>query len=209
MGVEPSREAEGLLAFWFGQLTDGFADEAHRQRWFSGGGAFDDACRVRFGDLAVRAADGALSGWLETPRGSLAWILLCDQIPRNIYRGQALAFAMDGPALQAARHGVEAGFDQQLALDERCFFYLPFEHSESLLDQHTCVGLFSDLRDQTPDGYRHLTGGYLPYAAQHRDIIRRFGRFPHRNAVLGRTSTPEELEFLARGNDFGQSPRKP
>ncbi len=202
-----SPDARELLAFWFGEMHDGFSDEPHRNRWFNGGPEFDEACRVRFGELAVRAADGALPTWLETPHGTLAWILLCDQIPRNIYRGQALAFATDGPARNAARSGIEAGFDQHLGYDERCFFYLPFEHSESLVDQHTCVGLFTDLRDQTPDGYRHLTGGYLPYAQQHRDIIRRFGRFPHRNTALGRKSTSEELEFLARGNDFGQAPQ--
>lgn len=202
-------EAEALLAFWFGELEDGFADQAHRQRWFNGGRIFDDDCRVHFGDLAVRAAENALSSWLATPRGTLAWILLCDQIPRNIYRGQALAFATDGPARSAARHGIEAGFDQALALDERCFFYLPFEHSENLVDQHTCVGLFSDLVEQTPERHRDLTAGYLPYARQHRDIIRRFGRFPHRNAVLGRTSTAEEMAFLARGNHFGQTPQQP
>ncbi|MGE0625941.1 MAG: DUF924 family protein [Pseudomonadales bacterium] len=209
MAGGPDREAEALLEFWFGVLTDGFADDAHRRRWFSGGRAFDDECRVRFGDLAMRAAEGGLAHWLTTPRGTLAWILLCDQIPRNIYRGQALAFATDGPALTASRNGVEAGFDQTLTADERCFFYLPFEHSESLVDQHTCVGLFTDLVEQTPERFRRLTEGYLPYAKQHRDIIRRFGRFPHRNTVLGRTSTAEELDYLAGGNTFGQSPPEP
>jgi len=208
MSAQATPEAEALLTFWFGELEDGFADAAHRERWFNGGPSFDDDCRVRFGDLAVRAADGELADWLASPRGTLALILLCDQIPRNIYRGQALAFATDALALNAAREGVEAGLDQQLALDERCFIYLPFEHSERLLDQHTCVGLMSDLADQTPEPYRHLTAGYLPYARQHRDIIRRFGRFPHRNAVLGRTSSEAELAFLSAGPTFGQTPRK-
>ena len=97
--------------------------------------------------------------------------------------------------------------DQSLTCDERCFFYLPFEHSESLVDQHTCVGLFSALRDATPNGFKHLTGSYLRHAQQHRDIIARFGRFPHRNAVLGRQSTPAEIAFLEHGSSFGQSAR--
>ncbi len=200
-------EAETLLEFWFGELTGGFADDAHRSRWFAGGEAFDQECRVAFGSLAARAADGELGDWLGEPRSCLAFILLCDQIPRNIHRGQALAFATDGPALNASRAGIGAGLDRQLAFDERCFFYLPFEHSENLVDQHTCVGLFTALRDETPEGQRHLTGSYLRFAQQHRDIIQRFGRFPHRNAVLGRTSTPEELDYLKTGSDFGQSAR--
>ena len=200
-------EAEALLTFWFGELSGGFADEAHRKRWFAGGESFDQECRRRFSDLAARAADGEFPGWIDEPRSCLAFILLCDQIPRNIHRGTPLAFASDAAALNAARTGIEAGLDRQLAFDERCFFYLPFEHSESLIDQHTCIGLFTELHDETPPEHRHRTGSSLQYALQHRDIIRRFGRFPHRNAILGRTSSPEELAFLADGNDFGQTSR--
>ena len=197
--------AERLLSFWFGELTDGFADEHHRNRWFSGGLSFDEECRVEFASLANQAADGELASWLDTPRTRLAYILLTDQLPRNIHRGQPLAFASDGAALNAARTGIAAGMDRELTFDERSFFYLPFEHSENLVDQHTCVGLFMDLRDETPAGFRHLTGGNLRYAQQHRDILKRFGRFPHRNALLGRQSTAEESAFLAQGHDFGQS----
>lgn len=196
---------EELLGFWFGELTDGFAADVHRKRWFSGGREFDDECRARYGELAASAAEGELDAWLDAPRSRLAYILLTDQIPRNIYRGEARAFSADGAALNAARTGVEARMDLTLALDERCFFYMPFEHAESLVDQHTCVGLFSALRDQTPEGFRHLTGGYLRHAHQHRDVLLRFGRFPHRNAVLGRTSTPDELAYLTNGPTFGQS----
>jgi uncharacterized protein (DUF924 family) len=199
-------EVEALLDFWFGFQTEGFSDDAHRTRWFSGSREFDDACREHFGGLAARAREGELSAWLNAPRSCLAYVLLCDQIPRNIHRGTSLAFETDGLALRAARHGIEARMDLTLAFDERCFFYLPFEHSENLVDQHTCVGLFTDLRDATPTGRRHLTGSYLGYAQEHRDIIRRFGRFPHRNALLGRASTSEEREFLESASDFGQSP---
>ena len=202
-------EPEALLTFWFGPQTDGFSDEAHRQKWFSGGPTFDDDCRMHFSSLAMQAADGDLDHWLDDARSCLAFILLTDQIPRNIHRGTPMAFATDGPALNAARNGVTAGLDRTLGWDERCFFYLPFEHSESLIDQHTCVGLFSQLRDETPNGFKHHTGGYLQFAHQHRDIIARFGRFPHRNSVLGRTSSKAELEYLEDGNTFGQSTDAP
>jgi uncharacterized protein (DUF924 family) len=203
--VTVAPEPEELLWFWFGELTDGFADEAHRHRWFIGGPDFDQQCRIRFGALAGRAADGELDHWLDEPRARLAFILLTDQIPRNIHRGQAAAFATDAAALSAAASGVAGGADRSLALDERCFFYLPFEHSENLVDQHTCVGLFTDLRDETPEGFRHLTGGYLRHAHQHRDIVKRFGRFPHRNRILDRITTAAEVAFLEDGNDFGQA----
>jgi len=200
-------EAEQLLRFWFGELSDGFSDDEHRRRWFSAETEFDQTCRVKFASLAARATDGELEDWLAEPRPRLGYILLCDQIPRNIYRGQALAFASDGQALNAARTGVDECMDQQLDFDERSFFYLPFEHSENLTDQHTCVGLFNALRDDTPEGFRHLTGAYLHHAHQHRDIVKRFGRFPHRNALLGREPTPEELNFLQDADDFSQSSR--
>lgn len=197
--------AERLLTFWFGTLTDGFADASHRSQWFSTSTAFDDDCRIAFASLAAQAANNELDDWLTEPHSHLAYILLCDQIPRNIYRGEPLAFASDGAALNAARTGIEAGMDRQLAFDQRSFFYLPFEHSENLVDQHTAVGLFTALRDDTPEGFRHLTGASLRHAQQHRDILQRFGRFPHRNALLGRTSNAAELTFLATGNDFGQA----
>jgi uncharacterized protein (DUF924 family) len=201
----PATPAERLLLFWFGALSDGFADSTHRARWFSGGVEFDNSCRVEFSSLATQAANGDLEHWLDEPRSRLAYVLLCDQIPRNIYRGEALAFATDGAALIAARTGIEAGMDRALAYDERNFCYLPFEHSESLVDQHTSVGLFMNLCDDTPEGFRDRTGSSLRYARQHRNIVQRFGRFPHRNKVLGRKSSAAELAFLQDGPAFGQS----
>ena len=198
-GIEP------LLTFWFGAVSDGFADDAHRRRWFSPDPGFDDECRSRFGDLCCAAIAGECSHWLETPRGRLACILACDQMPRNIHRGTREAFAGDHRALQIARDGILSGADQLLTYDERAFFYMPFEHSENRVDQHTCVGLFTQLRDSTPPGKRHLTGNYLRFAQQHRDLLQRFGRFPHRNALLGRTSSTEELDYLKTGTDFGQA----
>ncbi len=195
-----------VLSFWFGTLgDDGFADEAVRKRWFESSRTFDAACRDTFAETLDAVADNKLADWLIEPAGRLAYIVLCDQLPRNIYRGDARAFAWDSYALAAAREGVARGDDLQLALDERCFFYMPFEHSENLVDQHLAVGLFTHVRDSSPKARRELTGNALRYAQQHRDIVLRFGRFPHRNAVLGRASSEAEKEFVAGSDGFGQS----
>lgn len=192
----PPAAPEPVLHFWFGALAGGFADAALRRRWFKADDAFDEAIRDRFTPLQRRAEAGELDAWLTSPRGSLAYVLLTDQFPRNLYRGSARAFACDPLARAAAARGIRQGFDEALGFDERAFYYLPFEHSEDLLDQHTSVGLFTTLRDETPQGKRHLTGDYLRHAHEHRDVIRRFGRFPYRNAALGRASTPEERDWL-------------
>ncbi len=126
-----------------------------------------------------------------------------DQFPRNLYRQNARAFANDSLAIDAAREGVLRGDDLALTIDQRVFFYLPFEHSESLLDQHTSVGLYSKLRDDTPPAHRELSETTLSYAEAHRSAILRFGRFPHRNTVLGRASRPDEIEYLEQGGGFG------
>ena len=126
-------------------------------------------------------------------------------MPRNIYRGNAQAYAWDTTALQAAREGVSQQADRELGWDERSFFYMPFEHAENLLDQHLAVGLYSLMRDESPRELRNQTGNSLRYAQQHRDIILRFGRFPHRNVVLGRKSSADEATFVAGGDGFGQS----
>lgn len=196
--------ADSVLEFWFGTLDGGFSDERHRRMWWQADESTDQAVRQRFGPLIAQAAAGHLDSWLATPRGRLAFILVSDQFPRHVHRGTPAAFANDTLALETARYGVEKGADRELALDERSFFYLPFEHSESLVDQHTAVGLFSQLRDETPAGQRHLTGENLRHAHQHRDIISRFGRFPHRNSILGRQSTSLELAYLEGATTYGQ-----
>lgn len=196
------QQLESLLDYWFGDLQDGFADESHRRLWFNGGPAFDQALRDRFAHLITAVEGGDLTDPESSPQEVLAFVLTCDQLPRNLFRDTPRAFASDHLALAAARHAVECGWDLALGFDQRAFLYLPFEHSESLVDQHTSVGLFSELRDQTPMGMRDLTGGYLRFAHQHRDVIRRFGRFPHRNAVLGRASSPEEQAYLSAGGGF-------
>lgn len=195
---------ETVTAFWFGPLENGFATRAQRQRWFTPDADFDDEIHQRFGHLVTDACRGRLNHWLDSPRGLLAFILVTDQFSRQVYRGQAEAYDTDPAALAAARQCVNNGADRQLGLDERAFCYLPFEHAETRLDQHTAVGLYMALRDDTPAGARHLTGEYLRHAQQHRDIVLRFGRFPHRNRVLGRESTPEEREFLESAPSYGQ-----
>lgn len=197
--------ASDIRRFWFGELRDGLADEAHRNRWFSPDADFDAEIREHFGPLLTTALEGGLSAWQEDPADALALVLLSDQFSRQVHRGSAAAFATDPLALATARHLVEEGADRTLALDERAFLYMPFEHSESRLDQHTSVGLFTALRDDTPSGRRQVTGQYLRYAQQHRDIVLRFGRFPHRNGVLDRPSTAEEAAFLETASDYGQS----
>jgi len=193
-----------LHGFWFGTLDGGFADPAHRRDWFRGGAEMDARVRERFGRLPQAAAAGRLDQWLGSPRGRLSFILACDQLPRHIHRGTAGAFASDALALAAARAGIAAGVDRALGFDERAFCYLPFEHSEAVLDQHTAVGLFAALRDEMPAVRRHFGDDWLRFAVQHRELIMRFGRFPHRNAALGRRSTPAEVAYLADGSAFGQ-----
>lgn len=193
-----------VLDFWFGDLIEGFASEPYRQRWFATSEETDRACKALAAPLLDQAAGGALTSWLDKPKSALAFIVLCDQFPRNSFRGEARAFAWDPLALDAARNGVRDGMDRELTFDERSFFYLPFEHSEDLIDQHTAVGLFAQLRDETPGPHKEKTGNALRYAHIHRDLILRFGRFPHRNSPLGRASTLEELDYLKNSDGFGQ-----
>ena len=198
-------EWQPLLDFWFGTLVDGVAQADKRQQWFQPNPNFDAQCSAQFGPLLALAVAGDLDDWLVTARGRLAFIILTDQMPRNIYRGSAQAYAWDALALQAARKGIGLKNDRALGWDERSFFYMPFEHAEDILDQHLAVGLFALIRDESPPELRNQYGNNLRHAQQHRDIILRFGRFPHRNIVLGRKSTADETAFVASGDGFGQS----
>lgn len=178
---------EDVLLFWFGAPAE--RGKPHK-RWFEKSEAFDREIRGRFLPVHELAAAGALAHWREAPQACLALVLLLDQFPRNMFRGTPRAFATDALALAAARHAVAAGFDRDMLAVERMFVYLPFEHSEALADQVRACELARPLAafPETAEAYR--------YALLHREINERFGRFPHRNALLGRTSTPEELEFL-------------
>ena len=185
--MDDKSTAADVLLFWFGPGAE--RGKAHK-RWFVKNDAFDREIRERFLSLYEDAAAGRLARLKESPADCLALILVLDQLPRNMFRGTARAFATDPLALETAEHAVARGFDRGLLPVERLFVYLPFEHSESLADQERSCELTKplDVYPETNDVYR--------YALLHRDIIRRFGRFPHRNAILGRVSTPEEIEFL-------------
>ena len=173
-----------VLAFW---------REAGPSNWFRKDEAFDTEIRTRFLTTYQAAAAGQLADWEATAETALALVVVLDQFPRNIFRGSAQAFAADAPARAVADRALARGFDQQVPAGERQFFYLPFEHSENISDQERCLALFRSTGN--PDS--------LKWAEKHADIIRRFGRFPHRNAVLGRTTTAEEQAFLNAGGFAG------
>jgi len=173
-----------VLAFWRAAGAD---------KWFKKDSAFDAEIAARFSDTQRAAAAGTLSAWAETPEGALALVIVLDQFPRNMFRGDARAFATDAQARAVAERAIARGFDQAIQAAERMFFYLPFEHSETLADQERCTALFRATGD----------ADLLKWAELHADIIRRFGRFPHRNTVLGRATTREEQAFLDAGGFAG------
>lgn len=174
-----------VLDFWFG---DSCAD--HHRLWFGKDPEVDAEIRSRFQGTWERAARGELHEWCDIQRACLALIVVLDQFPRNMFRGTPRAFATDALARATVRHALAKGFDRELPPIQRMFLYLPFEHSENLADQVASVALFTSLaREQGLDDV-------LRWARRHRDVVARYGRFPHRNAILGRPSTPEEIEFL-------------
>lgn len=172
-----------VLDFWLGEVgPDG---------WYAGGEVLDRECRMRFLDLWQAAQDGGLEHWIDGAAGTLAYLVICDQLARNMHRGSALAFATDARALAAARRAVDEGWDMAAPEPERQFFYMPFEHSEHLADQAVAVRLLTERMASMPDMALH--------ARAHQAIIARFGRFPFRNAALGRDTTPDEAEFMENG----------
>jgi len=183
-------DAEAVLDFWFGAMESPTYG-SNRVEWFRKDAAFDASIRDRFGALIERALRGELEDWASAPRGALAQVIVLDQFTRNVFRGTPRAFAGDARALQAARAIVGARQDEALPAFQRAFAYLPFEHAEGIEIQHECVRLYTRLAALDP---QQESG--LDYAERHRAIIERFGRFPHRNGILGRQSMPEEIEFL-------------
>lgn len=185
--------------FWFGDDADQLDDEtiATRQRklWWSKDDLLDAQVRQRFDSHIEAAVRGELDDWAETPHGVLALILLTDQFPRNAFRGTPAAFSADETARRFCRNSLARQFDTALRPVERVFHYLPLEHSEAIHDQREAVRLFTALAEAVPEP-GILSN--LDFALRHRDVIERFGRFPHRNAILGRPSTLEETEFLSR-----------
>jgi uncharacterized protein (DUF924 family) len=186
--------ARRVLHFWFGEPPE---YGSRRRQWFDKDAGFDGSCRRLFLGVYEQLVGAEETLWLDHRAECRARIIVLDQFPRNMFRGTARAFAADALALQAARRAVDAGYDRSLLPVERMFMYLPFEHSEALQDQLRACELIAPLEAfaETADSYR--------YAVAHRDIIQRFGRFPHRNAALGRDSTPEETVFLTQpGSSF-------
>jgi uncharacterized protein (DUF924 family) len=190
-------DARRVLDFWFG--APGSPEHGtDRPEWFRKDAAFDARIRERFAPLIERALRGELEAWDATPLGALAQILLLDQFTRNVFRDTPRAFAGDARALAAARALVGTRQDEALSPYQRAFAYLPFEHAEGIEMQQEGVRLFGRLAEQAPE-----TASSLDYAQRHLAIIQRFGRFPHRNAILGRRSTAEELAFLQQpGSSF-------
>ena len=193
-----------VLEFWFGPAAgDTVTAQAQQKLWWSKNETVDNDIHNRFGGLVETAAAGKLDDWAQDARGRLALILLFDQFPRNMYRGTPRAFAHDHLSEKLALEGIAADGDRGLRAIERVFFYLPLEHSESAELQERCVALFTALAAGAPEADRKTFKGYVDYAVRHRDVINRFGRFPHRNKILGRASTPEETAFLKQpGSSF-------
>lgn len=179
--VMPDTYSE-LLDFWF--------SETMKPRWFASTPELDQSMRERYEALWQYARDGGLNAWADTPDGALALVIALDQLPLNMFRGQPESFSTEQQAVLVARKAIEAGLDQQLPSDRRMFLYMPFMHSENLADQERAVVLFG------------AAGLPTHWAEHHREIVRRFGRFPHRNAILGRASTPDELGYLASPQAF-------
>jgi uncharacterized protein (DUF924 family) len=204
MNSTESTNPESILRYWFGDAVDD-AETARNQRalWWGKDAAIDEDIRARFGDLPERASGGAFDAWSGSPRGSLALVVLMDQLPRNMYRGTPRSFAYDPQARVHAGKAIALGQDQLLRPVERVFLYLPFEHSEAMADQDRSVALFNALPASVPEAQRAVFEGYVDYALRHREVIARFGRFPHRNAILGRASTTDEIAFLSQpGSSF-------
>lgn len=196
--------AETIREFWFGNSADDMATiKAHSPLWWSKKDAVDQEIRQRFDPMIHQAASRELENWVNEPETLIALILLTDQFPRNAYRNTPRAFAFDPLARAWSKAGLEKGFHLRLRPIERVFMYLPLEHSESLEDQERSVALYRELAGTVSQAMRADFDGFLSYAVRHYEIIQRFGRFPHRNRILGRESTQEEASFLTeKGSSF-------
>jgi uncharacterized protein (DUF924 family) len=197
---------EEILNYWFGELKEGeIPSSEYCAMWFSKRIDVDEFIKTNFeGDLKL-AMEGRLKTWEDSPQGTLALIILLDQFSRNMYRGTEMAFAQDSLALEICLRGIEKGFEKKLNPVERLFFYMPLEHSEDLEMQKKSVEYFSMLEKlyTSPPSLASMISEFRYYAERHYVIIERFGRFPHRNEILGRESTPEEVEFLKQpGSSF-------
>ncbi len=182
-------DAREVLEFWF--------DPAQVGHWFVASDAFDERIRQRFGAAVEAALEGGLDDWAGAAASWLSLLILLDQFPRNLHRGSPRAWAGDVQARRFALSGLACGYDRQLPVQQRVFAYLPLEHAEDSALQQRSVELFEALVAEVSAAERERFAGYLDYARRHRDVIARFGRFPHRNTALGRITTPEEAQYLA------------
>ncbi|MCY7307380.1 MAG: DUF924 domain-containing protein [Rhodoferax sp.] len=201
--VDPA--AQAVLEFWFGDaLSLGWPSESRKDLWFGGGAELDQRITQNFGPLVTASLAGDLQLWQKTPLERLALVVLLDQFTRNAFRGEPQAFSGDGVAQALVTDAMAREWDTQLPLAGRVFLAMPWMHAESLELQLRCVGYFDLLCATAGPEHRAAIRGHLEAAEEHRDIVVRFGRFPHRNKALGRASTPEELSYLANGKNFGQ-----
>lgn len=197
--------ASSVIEFWFGPLDADDSTVAGRQSelWWGKNAETDREIRDRFEPQVQAAGAGELDAWTDTPQGWLALILLLDQFPRNIYRDTPGMYRFDDRARSLCEEGLDAGIDSSLRLIQRVFFYLPLEHSESADDQARCVDLMRGLAREAPNDHKAVFENFVDFAEAHRKVVDRFGRFPHRNAILGREPTAEEIEFLEQpGSSF-------
>jgi len=198
-------EIDDVLEFWFGASgADGSLDPAKQKMWFGDGRNYDAEIRDRFGALHKRAARGELAeDWTATPRGTIALVVVLDQFSRHIHRATPAAFACDPAAQQLVTEALNRRLDRELTPAQRAFFYMPLEHAEDLEMQRLGVRCFDGLARTVPEARRKEYESFLDYAQRHLAIIKRFRRFPHRNKILGRASTPAEIEFLKQpGSSF-------
>jgi len=197
---------ENILDFWFGERADDGEEVTRRfMIWFRPNPAYDLIIRERFTAILERAVTGEFNDWAQTARGSLALIIMLDQFPRNIFRGEPRAFATDERAVAISKAGIARGFDGELSLIERVFFYVPFEHAEDLVLQDRCVNLFQTLDTLAPPAFKEVTGICVDESRKHREVIRRFGRYPYRNDVLGRVSSAAERAWAEQHHGWGQN----
>ena len=195
---------EAVLEKWFGpESSREFPPDSIRAQWWAKNNSFDAELRRDYGSALEQGVSGELESWRSTALGCVALIVLFDQFARNIHRGKAEMYRYDPLAVELSKTMIEEGSDQKIGFFERLFVYMPLMHAESLQDQKQCIEKIDELADEATDPAKSIFSSNLKYAYQHKEIVARFGRFPHRNAILGRDSTPEELEFLRQpGSSF-------
>lgn len=197
-------KVQEILNFWFGDIKDDWPKTDRNPMWWFGGQEVDRQIIERFSELVQQAKRKELDGWKHTAQGRLALIILLDQFSRNIFRKTPQAFESDEYALSLSREGIAAGLDKDLSFIERVFFYMPFMHSERLVDHDDSIGLYRQIINEAKVEHHEQAQRYFGAAKMHQELIVQFGRYPHRNAILFRTSTEQEIEYLRDAEKFGQ-----